>query len=397
MKLRRNWKKWTARVLVVVMILTCVPLYNHQEAEAADYSENGCVRWVKDRAFAKLGITLPGTGINKYNLYGANNYWYTLNYSKGSEPRANSLAIWEFNNGSDGYGGKCGHVAFVESVAGNNVTVTEGGCKGYSYGGNTGVICRTQNKSQMATLGGCSGFLGYVYLDGNSPIGNLITLWGIENGKEVSGNVKLWAKRLDSDPNHYAVFEMDGVALTGNLSADASGFFSVEIDTKKYDNGNHTFKIGYANTKAGYSDSRTIVINNPKIQPTFESKQEPDEEKSSTINEVKKPGKSNSKINNTTVSKTKPSKVTGLAVKKDGKKKLWVSWTRKDASGYQVQYALNKKFTKSKKAKNTSSTSMTLKKLKRKKIYYVRVRAYKKINGKKLYGAWSKVKKCKVK
>lgn len=123
----------------------------YQKVKAKDYSNTGCVDWVKDRASAKLGITLPKIEINKYGYYGANNYWYILNYSKGSEPRANSLAIWEFNNGSDGCGGKCGHVAFVESVDGDNVTVTvtEGGCKGYSYARNTGVICRTKNKSQM--------------------------------------------------------------------------------------------------------------------------------------------------------------------------------------------------------------------------------------------------------
>lgn len=101
--------------------------------------------------------------------------------------------------------------------------------------------------------------------------------------------------------------------------------------------------------------------------------------------------------NNTMVSTTNPSKVTGLYVSKDGKKKLWVRWTGKDASGYQVQYALNKKFTKSKKTINTLPASVILKKLKSKKTYYVRVRAYKKINGKKLYGAWSSVKGCKVK
>ena len=36
-------------------------------------------------------------------------------------------------------------------------------------------------------------------------------------------------------------------------------------------------------------------------------------------------------------------------------------------------------------------------KLKKKKKYYVRVRAYKSVSGKKVYGAWSKVKTVKTK
>ena len=64
-----------------------------------------------------------------------------------------------------------------------------------------------------------------------------------------------------------------------------------------------------------------------------------------------------------------------------------------------MQYALNKSFTKGKKTKRYSSytNKVTLKKLKSKKTYYVRIRAYKNNKGQRLYGAWSAVKKCKVK
>ena len=44
-----------------------------------------------------------------------------------------------------------------------------------------------------------------------------------------------------------------------------------------------------------------------------------------------------------------------------------------------------------------STTSKTVSKLKSKKKYYVRIRAYKKSSGKKIYGAWSKTKTVKVK
>lgn len=65
--------------------------------------------------------------------------------------------------------------------------------------------------------------------------------------------------------------------------------------------------------------------------------------------------------------------------------------------GYQLAYAVNKKFTKAKKTKITKKTTITIKKLKRKKKYYVRVRAFRKDGKKKMYGKYSKIKKVKIK
>jgi hypothetical protein len=92
--------------------------------------------------------------------------------------------------------------------------------------------------------------------------GNLIKLWGISENDEFTGTAKLWAKRFNDDSNHYAVFYLDGQPITGNMSADASGFFSVEVDTSKYPNGDHTFRIEYAYTYGGDSDQRTIRFKN---------------------------------------------------------------------------------------------------------------------------------------
>lgn len=83
-----------------------------------------------------------------------------------------------------------------------------------------------------------------------------------------------------------------------------------------------------------------------------------------------------------------------------GKKKFTVQWKKdKKADGYQVQYSTDKKFKKNVKSVNVSkkSTKATVKKLKNGKTYRVRVRSYKKINGKKYYSGWGKVKSVKVK
>lgn len=83
-----------------------------------------------------------------------------------------------------------------------------------------------------------------------------------------------------------------------------------------------------------------------------------------------------------------------------GKKKFTVQWKKdKKADGYQVQYSTDKKFKKNVKSVNVSkkTTKATVKKLKKGKTYRVRIRSYKKINGKKYCSGWGKVKSVKVK
>ncbi len=95
----------------------------------------------------------------------------------------------------------------------------------------------------------------------------------------------------------------------------------------------------------------------------------------------------------------KPKKVTIKKVK-GYKKALEVSYAKvSGASGYQIQVATDKKFKKNKKTVTAkkNKTKVKINKLKSKKKYYVRVRAYKSASGKKVYGAWSKVKTVKTK
>lgn len=95
----------------------------------------------------------------------------------------------------------------------------------------------------------------------------------------------------------------------------------------------------------------------------------------------------------------KTGKVTGLSVSVK-KKKMTVFWKKmSNISGYQLQYAQNKKITKKQKSKNIKKYlhKKTVSGLQRKTTYYVRVRAYTEVSGKKIYGMWSKVKKVKIK
>ena len=96
---------------------------------------------------------------------------------------------------------------------------------------------------------------------------------------------------------------------------------------------------------------------------------------------------------------TAPAKVVIKKVTNLKRRKLKIKWKKiNGVKGYQVQYALNKKFTKGRKTKLQKKTTFTAKKLKMKRTYYVRVRAYKlNSKGDKVFGKWSKVKKIKIK
>lgn len=96
----------------------------------------------------------------------------------------------------------------------------------------------------------------------------------------------------------------------------------------------------------------------------------------------------------------KPKK-TSIKKLSKGKKKFTVTWAKvSGVKGYQIQYSSDKKFKKNNKSVTVTkqkTTKATVKKLKSKKKYYVRVRTYKTVNGKKIYSSWSKVKSVKTK
>ncbi len=84
---------------------------------------------------------------------------------------------------------------------------------------------------------------------------------------------------------------------------------------------------------------------------------------------------------------------------KAGSKQLTASWSKvSDISGYEIQYSTSKKMKSAKKVSaKKSAKKTTIKKLTKGKKYYVRVRTYKTVNGKKIFSDWSAVKNVKVK
>ncbi len=516
-----------AVILAVVMcfsVLGGIPM-SGSISHAKDYTNGGCVQWVKDRTASVLGIMLPPTGMNEFGLYGANNYWRTLNYNKGSEPAKYSLAVWKYNNaGANSNYGKYGHVAFVEDVSGNNVTVTEGGCSGYSYAGNTGVIHRTVSKSKMATLGGCSGFYGYIYLTGSASAPSasvsysqlnitFVDTWNaglhgrIENPNRATiSQVGVWiwdsagnlvvdhkencglsTSYVDQNLNVVSEAKADGLrsgetytyqmyavadgatyksgtgsftvkdeerpvisdvqvynitsegytvscVVTDNFAVDrvqfptwtsagdqddiqsdwasnsaASGTrngntftYQVKISDHNNERGSYRTHI-YAYDKAGnYS---AIATENNIIVPEPQPAATPTPEPVATPTQAPVVTPTQAPVVTPTQASqvTKPNAVSIGYVYSFHKKMMSVGVKRDFADdnwcdGYQIQYARNKAFSKAKtiSLSGQNNTSVKISKLTSKKRYYVRVRAYKKVNGKKLYSAWSKSTYCWV-
>ncbi len=94
-----------------------------------------------------------------------------------------------------------------------------------------------------------------------------------------------------------------------------------------------------------------------------------------------------------------PKPVKGLKLEA-GAKRLTASWKKgAGITGYQLQYSIKKNFASAKKVNiaKAGTVSRVIKGLQSGKKWYVRIRAYKKVNGKTYWSAWSDAQSVKVK
>lgn len=178
-----------------------------------------------------------------------------------------------------------------------------------------------------------------------------------------------------------------------------------------------TFKIAAVNmAKCKITLSKTKMTYTGKVQkPTVTVKSGSRFLKKNTNYTIKY--SSNKKIGEAKVTiKGKGHNYTGTAVKTfkivpestkilkltKGSKKITVRWKaqKKLCSGYQIQYSTSKKFTtkttKSVYVTSYKTTKKTISGLKAKKTYYVRIRTYKTVKGKKYYSFYSKPRAVKI-
>lgn len=140
------------------------------------------------------------------------------------------------------------------------------------------------------------------------------------------------------------------------------------------------------------SDSKTVKISGNKFIALKPGK--------AVITISAAQGKNYNSVSNVKITITvRPTAVSSMTVKSSSKGKVKVSWkTVKSVSGYEIQYSTSSNMKNAKKiTAKSNAVSAEISKMTSKKNYYIRIRSYKTVSGKKYYSEWSTVKKVKVK
>ena len=167
-------------------------------------------------------------------------------------------------------------------------------------------------------------------------------------------------------------------ATTGNDKYDTKRNDAIKV-LEKYDASQEEVDSAYNN----YNEEETTT---PEVTTSTEETTTP--EVTTSTEETTTPDATTQKIT------VKKAAIKSAKNVKKNKIKLTIKKVA-GAKGYQVRYATNKKFKKAV-VKTTTKTTYTIKKLKKKKTYYVQVRAFKKSGKTRVYGNWSNRKRVKI-
>ena len=177
----------------------------------------------------------------------------------------------------------------------------------------------------------------------------------------------------------------------GNYTGSVSKTYSIKNDFKKATVSGISTK---AFTGKNITQSITVKYNGKTLKNSTDYTVSYSSNKNIGTATVKITGKSSYTGTITKTFKINPAKqeIQKLTAKS---KAFFVDWAQKgSATGYEIQYATNSKFTSAKKVTitNKKTDKTTVSKLSGKKKYYVRVRSYTTVKGTKYYGAWSSTK-----
>ena len=224
-------------------------------------------------------------------------------------------------------------------------------------------------------------------------------------GKELTPAIVIPGLKAGED--YYMYYEDNqypGVATvtiygTGYYKGAATIHFKIIKKTEKFVSNVKLNRTSYTYTGKSIRPSVTVTVNGKKIGSSA-YKLYYKNNKNSGIGTVQVRGIGKySRINKTLTFKILPPKtlLTGL---KKANRSFTASWKKNiQATGYQIQYAADSRFTKERKPVTVGKQSATRYKisgLKNKKTYYIRIRSYKRVGKKVLYSSWSTVKKIRV-
>ena len=214
--------------------------------------------------------------------------------------------------------------------------------------------------------------------------------------KTPSVTVKVGGKTLKNDTDYTVSYSNNTkvgtakVTITGkgNYTGSVSKTYSIKNDFKKATVSGISTK---AFTGKNITQSITVKYNGKTLKKGTDYTVSYSNNKSIGTATVKIAGKGSYTGTITKTFKINPAKQEIQKLKAKSKA-FFVDWAQKgSATGYEIQYATNSKFTSAKKVTitNNKTDKATVSKLSGKKKYYVRVRSYTTVKGTKYYGAWS--------
>ena len=214
--------------------------------------------------------------------------------------------------------------------------------------------------------------------------------------KTPSVNVKVNGKTLKKDTDYTVSYSNNTKVGTAKVTITGKGNYTGSV-SKTYSIKNNFKKAtisGISNksyTGKNITQSITVKYNGKTLKNGTDYTVSCSNNKSIGTATVKIAGKGSYTGTITKTFKINPAKqeIQKLTAKS---KAFFVDWEQKgSATGYEIQYATNSKFTSAKKVTitNNKTDTKTISKLSGKKKYYVRVRSYTTVKGTKYYGAWS--------
>lgn len=214
-----------------------------------------------------------------------------------------------------------------------------------------------------------------------------IAAYASSNGKTYIGNYNTAVK-----------IETTVGAINPRVSAYANNFVTLTWNKQTAANGYEVFKYDASSKKyVLYKNITNPNINTCKVTGLASNKKYYFKVRAYQIDDSEKTYAPFGAVVSQYTSISKPKL---NSAKSTSKKKIKASWSKVGgASGYQVMWSTYKNFSKNYKTKSVKAKyrSKTVTTAQSKKIYYVRVRAYKIISGKKVYSPWSNTKKVKTK
>ncbi len=231
------------------------PQYNYYNS-ASDY-QIACTWYAWKQANERLSLSLPSWG-------NAGSWYSAAGYSKGSEPKANSIACWSYTN-SPSYG----HVAYVTSVnSDGSINIVEGGS---NWSGNNHGIC-----SRTVKRGRYWPDLGFIYIGNNDTTGPSFDDFKV--CEFTDGRFTVYAHITDPSgisSVKYAVWtpwnngQDDLVWYTGNHT-DGNGYHWIHVYFSEHNNEKGSYVIDmYATDNAGNVTSSRISYDFPDEGPSI--------------------------------------------------------------------------------------------------------------------------------